>query len=954
MGRKNKNKRKQQEEEDYGEEEEYGEEEMEGEEEDWDGEEEWEEEDENDYYDEQGEEDDWASSDEAEVVNEEYADEDESNQPAIGFVKSDQNEQILPLEDILPPHLIVSQKNQIRGQLYGGPYADGDFTPQSNIKNSKKLNPDDDPINWQDYYWLKVDTSKKRMYSQIQPTDIVQGDLGTCYFLCALSALAERPAFLRRLFESPEISQTGVNAIWLNISGVWKEILVDNSFPMRRDDNSKAAFGSARDPDMWVNFLEKAYAKAFHSYQAIDGGAQMEALRDLTGAPIEYFNDPEDLRKVDLMWNKIKKSDQKGYIMACSTANADEREAEREDGLYAGHAYSLINTAEINGSDGRHYRLVQVRNPWGKGEWNGKFSDTSNLWTPTSRQQLSHDKGDDGVFWMTIEDFLEGFEDFGICKIHPNFYFNYIPLHLTMKQSEEVLAVAINIPTAGKYYFSVDQEDVRLHQQQYEDYQYCYVRLLIAKVESSGFKFVSAIAGTTRNLSVKCKVNPGRYVALIEHCNDSMEFENGEPKKVPERNLIFSSYGVNIPGMVQADLTKAEKRALEYYSWRDYAMNDKGKWMQKKETQRFNQGNLYAVVQKERADRIKEFGVQIIKYTMKEGNAAVSCCFAVDDDGNLKHGNQQNKHNSNFKNSKKLKGGRKQKIVSEQNYGNKHFIHLGKFSCEIDLIKETFGSSQTLRFDLSQTHVQLTATEAPENLAVISKLSQIYIPVMTCKRPPADNPYLVKISSTGLPYMQPNQVQAQNTQQEHPIGSTQLVQQSTYGQPSYGQQTQFGQNQSISNYGQQAPYGQQQQFGQPQQQPSFNAQSNYNQQNTFTQQSNYGQQNTYNQQGTYGQQPTFNQQGSYGQQTGYPQYSQQNTQGYYGQSGQNFQTSTNYGQPGQFNPQQQQGNTGGMGYSQGQQSVNQYQNTSGQFNYQQQQQPGQYQNYPYNNQFQNH
>jgi len=42
---------------------------------------------------------------------------------------------------------------------------------------------------------------------------------------------------------------------------------------------------------------------------------------------------------------------------------------------------------------------VNIRNPWGKTEWNGDWGDNSHLWTQKTLEQVGgHEKGDDGLF----------------------------------------------------------------------------------------------------------------------------------------------------------------------------------------------------------------------------------------------------------------------------------------------------------------------------------------------------------------------------------------------------------------------------------------------------------------------------------------------------------------------------------------------------------------------------
>jgi hypothetical protein len=62
------------------------------------------------------------------------------------------------------------------------------------------------------------------------------------------------------------------------------------------------------------------------------------------------------------------------------------------------HAYSVLRAVEVKGK-----RFVVVRNPWGKSEWTGRWSDGSKEWTSEwleAMPQLGHVFGDDGQFVM--------------------------------------------------------------------------------------------------------------------------------------------------------------------------------------------------------------------------------------------------------------------------------------------------------------------------------------------------------------------------------------------------------------------------------------------------------------------------------------------------------------------------------------------------------------------------
>lgn len=60
--------------------------------------------------------------------------------------------------------------------------------------------------------------------------------------------------------------------------------------------------------------------------------------------------------------------------MVASSIGGD---VESPPGIVKEHAYSLIGAYNINGT-----KLCKIRNPWGKTEYAGMYSDSSPLWTP--------------------------------------------------------------------------------------------------------------------------------------------------------------------------------------------------------------------------------------------------------------------------------------------------------------------------------------------------------------------------------------------------------------------------------------------------------------------------------------------------------------------------------------------------------------------------------------------
>ena len=80
---------------------------------------------------------------------------------------------------------------------------------------------------------------------------------------------------------------------------------------------------------------------------------------------------------------------------------------------FQGHAYTITKVVPEHG-------LVRIRNPWGRAEWTGAWSDKSPEWKNLSdieRKDQNLVVDDDGEFFMSIEDLVRNFSRITICNL---------------------------------------------------------------------------------------------------------------------------------------------------------------------------------------------------------------------------------------------------------------------------------------------------------------------------------------------------------------------------------------------------------------------------------------------------------------------------------------------------------------------------------------------------------
>ncbi|KAL3120633.1 hypothetical protein niasHT_007925 [Heterodera trifolii] len=248
--------------------------------------------------------------------------------------------------------------------------------------------------------------------------DVVQGQLGDCWLLAAAAVLTLREELFFRVVP-PDQSFTenyaGIFHFQFWRYGQWVDVVIDDRLPTK--DGHLLFMNSAKHHSFWSALLEKAYAKLYGSYEALKGGSTSEALEDFTGGLIEHFELAEMSREQLLA--VLVRGFQMGSFFGCSIdADPSKMEAKLDNGLVMGHAYSITAIQSLHDD----VVLLRVRNPWGQHEWNGRWSDGAPEWdqlTETQRHALCVEFGEDGEFWMSLDDFHKEFQRMECCNLGP-------------------------------------------------------------------------------------------------------------------------------------------------------------------------------------------------------------------------------------------------------------------------------------------------------------------------------------------------------------------------------------------------------------------------------------------------------------------------------------------------------------------------------------------------------
>lgn len=370
--------------------------------------------------------------------------------------------------------------------------------------------------------------------------DVRQGRDGDCWLLAALCTLSNKPSLIERVCVARN-EQVGVYGFVFHRDGEWISEIIDDKLYLTKPDfdesflerilwedrervNSEEQYrktyqsGSGalyfaqceHDNETWLPLLEKAYAKAHGDYQAIEGGFTGEGIEDLTGGVTTELYTTDILDK-EYFWKEelMKVNDE--FLFGCATGVWGVGWGERK-GIVENHAYSVMRAVEMDG-----HRLVLLKNPWGRGEWKGAWSDGSKEWTAEWLIKLNHRFGDDGKFWISYEDLLRKYQAFDRTRLFgPEWKITSVwaTISVPWRLDYHDRYFEFSLAKTGPVVLVLSQLDDRYYRGLEGQYRFVLNFRLHKKGQQDYLVRSTAPYGQTRSVNVELELEAGKYTGM--------------------------------------------------------------------------------------------------------------------------------------------------------------------------------------------------------------------------------------------------------------------------------------------------------------------------------------------------------------------------------------------------------------------------------------------------------
>lgn len=307
-----------------------------------------------------------------------------------------------------------------------------------------------------------------KIIGDVDPSDIAQGGVGDCWLLSGISSLAEFDGAIARLFRKTsnlaslpaDTPNSYTVTLWDLATWTEVDVTIDERLARKPDGTGLLGCEPSKDGELWGCYLEKAVAAHCGGFDKIDGGQCTHAWALLTGCKEQYTirrsgekfscygaynpneqrwetlaNSPHDgFRGLwpmawpakggggsldlqlteDQLFERMCAWDDANFILGAGTKSGSDQNT--TDGIHDGHAYSVLTC--LNDVAGTDVDLIKMRNPHGRGEiTTGEWDDDGPGWEryPQIKAELKPVAADDGIFWVSRQEFFRYFETLYLC-----------------------------------------------------------------------------------------------------------------------------------------------------------------------------------------------------------------------------------------------------------------------------------------------------------------------------------------------------------------------------------------------------------------------------------------------------------------------------------------------------------------------------------------------------------
>ena len=420
------------------------------------------------------------------------------------------------------------------------------------LKDKKKLLLSQFALSQKDgrYSWAKLsevkDTSKLNVLrdSKSLKDDVIQGELGDCYFLSTLYSLAENPQNIKKMIKNGKATDDSFEAN-IFIHGEPVTVVVDDSFPVA--NASKIAFAGINENsgNIWPLILEKAWAKCNKSYEDIIPGNSADAFQFLTPAPYDTYYHTQDIGAT--LFKTIQDANKENYIILADITETKNTNLDTLSklGLITNHAYSVIGTAVLKKPNGNEIQLLKMKNMWGTNEWIGDWSDQSLKWTQEFKKAVGLQNKEDGVFWMSYDDYLQFYTTTHIAQVHSDYFYNVLKL----KNKNPQNICRIKVDRTGSGYFMVNLKNTRIYNNLKDaNYSNPFCSIIVMRKDEDNFEFIGSDSGKKDRFYIPChEMEKGIYYVAVSFpkINKSLPLQSNFEFNQNEFNFRVGVYSTN-------------------------------------------------------------------------------------------------------------------------------------------------------------------------------------------------------------------------------------------------------------------------------------------------------------------------------------------------------------------------------------------------------------------------